>query len=182
MRHFEDLSQAGQAKPTPLRLHYEAEVSTCLHQDLYGDVSFPLQMVFLLGQQGRDWKAENWCSSSNTRGAIQGPGGCRRLRTSDHFHDAAIGRSKARAATNRVNLRHGSVACIAARATRWGSFSTTRNDDGVVKRVSEEASTGFSVDQLAGNNLVIRAAPQFADDGRLRGFGVCRRAMSVLSR
>src|SRR5260370_4568336 len=48
--------QAGQTKPTPLMLHYEAGGYNCLHQDLYGDVSFPLQMVFLLGQQGRDWE------------------------------------------------------------------------------------------------------------------------------
>jgi hypothetical protein len=47
--------KAGQTKPTPLILHYEAGGYNCLHQDLYGDVSFPLQMVFLLGQQGRDW-------------------------------------------------------------------------------------------------------------------------------
>jgi hypothetical protein len=48
--------KAGQAKPTPLMLHYEAGGYNCLHQDLYGEVSFPLQMVFLLGQQGRDWE------------------------------------------------------------------------------------------------------------------------------
>jgi len=48
--------QAGQTKPTPVMLHYEAGGYNCLHQDLYGEVSFPLQMVFLLGQQGRDWK------------------------------------------------------------------------------------------------------------------------------
>jgi hypothetical protein len=48
--------QAGQTKPTPLMLHYEAGGFNCLHQDLYGEVSFPLQMVFLLGQQGRDWQ------------------------------------------------------------------------------------------------------------------------------
>ncbi len=48
--------KAGQAKPTPLMLHYEAGGFNCLHQDLYGEVSFPLQMVFLLGQQGRDWE------------------------------------------------------------------------------------------------------------------------------
>jgi hypothetical protein len=48
--------RAGQTKPTPLMLHYEAGGYNCLHQDLYGDVSFPLQMVFLLGQQGRDWE------------------------------------------------------------------------------------------------------------------------------
>src|SRR5579859_5073240 len=47
---------AGQKKPTPLMLHYEAGGYNCLHQDLYGEVSFPLQMVFLLGQAGRDWE------------------------------------------------------------------------------------------------------------------------------
>jgi hypothetical protein len=47
--------KASQTKPTPLMLHYEAGGYNCLHQDLYGDVSFPLQMVFLLGQHGRDW-------------------------------------------------------------------------------------------------------------------------------
>jgi hypothetical protein len=48
--------QAGQTKPTPLVLHYEAGGFNCLHQDLYGEVAFPLQMVFLLGQPGRDWE------------------------------------------------------------------------------------------------------------------------------
>ena len=47
--------EAGQMKPTPLVLHYEAGGYNCLHQDLYGEIAFPLQMVFLLGQQGRDW-------------------------------------------------------------------------------------------------------------------------------
>jgi uncharacterized protein len=47
--------QAGQTKPTPLVLHYEAGGYNCLHQDIYGHVAFPLQMVFILGQQGRDW-------------------------------------------------------------------------------------------------------------------------------
>src|SRR6266403_1094253 len=48
--------KAGQTKPTPLVLHYEAGGLDCLQQDLYGEVSFPLQMVFLLGQPGRDWE------------------------------------------------------------------------------------------------------------------------------
>jgi len=48
--------KAGQKKPTPLMLHYEAGGYNCLHQDLYGEVNFPLQMVFLLGQEGRDWE------------------------------------------------------------------------------------------------------------------------------
>jgi uncharacterized protein len=48
--------KAGQSKPTPLMLHYEAGGYNCLHQDLYGEIAFPLQMVFLLGQPGRDWE------------------------------------------------------------------------------------------------------------------------------
>ncbi|HEY6388044.1 MAG TPA: 2OG-Fe(II) oxygenase [Candidatus Acidoferrum sp.] len=48
--------KAGQNKPTPLMLHYGAGGYNCMHQDLYGKVSFPLQMVFLLGQEGRDWE------------------------------------------------------------------------------------------------------------------------------
>lgn len=47
--------KAGQTRPTPLVLHYEAGGYNCLHQDLYGEIAFPMQMVFLLGQQGRDW-------------------------------------------------------------------------------------------------------------------------------
>ena len=48
--------RAGQKRPTPLVLHYETGGYNCMHQDLYGDVAFPLQMVFLLGQPGRDWQ------------------------------------------------------------------------------------------------------------------------------
>jgi hypothetical protein len=48
--------KAGQTKPTPLVLHYEAGGYNCLHQDLYGEVAFPLQMVFLLRQPGQDWQ------------------------------------------------------------------------------------------------------------------------------
>jgi hypothetical protein len=48
--------EAGQRRPTPLMLHYEAGGYNCLHQDLYGEVSFPMQMVFLLGRAGRDWE------------------------------------------------------------------------------------------------------------------------------
>ena len=48
--------KTGQTKPTPLLLHYEAGGYNCLHQDIYGEVAFPLQMVLLLGQPGRDWE------------------------------------------------------------------------------------------------------------------------------
>ncbi|WP_428993717.1 2OG-Fe(II) oxygenase [Brevibacillus choshinensis] len=47
--------QAGQSRPTPLILKYGAGGYNCLHQDLYGDVFFPFQVVFVLNQKERDY-------------------------------------------------------------------------------------------------------------------------------
>lgn len=53
---IERCHQHNQLRPTPLILKYEATGFNTLHQDLYGDVYFPFQIVFALSEEGKDYE------------------------------------------------------------------------------------------------------------------------------
>jgi hypothetical protein len=104
---LEHCHRAGQKRPTPLLLHYEAGGYNCLHQDIYGAVAFPLQMVFLLGQQGRDWEGgefvlvEQRPRAQSKAEVITAAEGCAVIFTTRH---RPVQGSKGH---YRVNMKHG---------------------------------------------------------------------------
>lgn len=98
---------AGQTRPTPLLLQYGADDYNCLHQDLYGEHVFPLQVAVLLSEPQRDFEGGEFVLTEQ-RPRMQSRPEVVPLRQGDGVIFAVHHRPvQGTRGVYRVNLRHG---------------------------------------------------------------------------
>ncbi len=108
--HVDFLAQchkAGQSRPTPLLLQYGPGDYNCLHQDVYGDLVFPLQVAILLSEPERDFTGGEFVITEQ-RPRMQSRAEVVPLRQGDGVIFAVHHRPvQGTRGDYRVNLRHG---------------------------------------------------------------------------
>lgn len=104
LKHCHD---RGQLRPTPLLLQYVPGDYNCLHQDLYGDLAFPIQVAILLSEPGKDFTGGEFVLAEQ-RPRMQTRAEVVALAQGDAVAFAVHHRPvQGTRGTYRVNLRHG---------------------------------------------------------------------------